>query len=180
MRGVLGITGTPGTGKKSVAPLVAAELGVPCVGLDEVAVSPRGRRGEAEVDPRVLRRELTRRVAPPAVVYGHLLPYALERRLAAKVVVLRCEPSVLKERLRSRGYGEQKVRDNVEAELIGTILFEALKAYGRRKVSEVDTTCSTPAEAASEVVSAARGGPPRTPIDWLPGYDSAKLTSLLR
>ena len=41
-------------------------------------------------------------------------------------VIIRCEPSVLRERLQSRDYSVQKVEENVECELIGLITAECL------------------------------------------------------
>jgi len=183
LRGILGITGTPGTGKKSVAPIVARALGVPCVGLNDAAgplgVMTRNRRW-AEVDTARLRAVLPRHLARPSVVYGHLLPYSLGRRDVEHVVVLRCEPSVLKQRLGSRGYSEAKMLANVEAELIGATYADALRAFGRKTVEE-DTTYLTPDEAAAEVLSIAMDRrPSAAPIEWMRNYDTPqKLRSLL-
>ena len=184
MRGILGITGTPGTGKKSVAPIVARSLGVACLGINELARAEglmKNAGTEGEVDTVLLRRALAKRVKPPAVLYGHLLPYSVDRRRVAKAVVLRCEPSVLKLRLMSRGYPGEKVLDNVQAELIGLLSADTVKSFGRARTFEVDTTYSTPAESAAQVVSIAKGGLKGAgPIDWMPNYDSGtKLRSLL-
>ena len=117
----------------------------------------------------------------PSVVYGHLLPYAVGRRMVSKAVVLRCEPSVLKERLGRRRYPSYKLLENVEAELIGTISAETHRAFGNAKTLEFDTTHSTPQGAAAGVLEALAARVRRAmAIDWLPGYDSgAKLMSLL-
>ena len=182
-RGIIGITGSPGTGKKTIAPLVASSLGLPCLGVNDFARS-RGLikgKGEAEIDTQALRKELARHLVSPSVVYGHLLPYTVSRRMISKAVVLRCEPSVLKERLGRRRYPSYKLLENVEAELIGTISAETRRAFGNAKTLEFDTTRSTPQGAAAGVLAAlaARGRRAMT-IDWLPGYDSgAKLMSLL-
>jgi adenylate kinase len=184
MHGALGITGTPGTGKKSIAPLVAKELGVPCLGINDFAESTGllERKGEeAEVDAPRLRRALARRIKGPTVVYGHLLPYVVHRSQVAMAVVLRCEPSVLKARLHARGYSKSKVIENVEAELIGAVTAECLDAFGKAKTFEVDTTTTSPEDASVVVAALAAGGRHRAPgIDWLAGYDSGgKLRSLL-
>jgi adenylate kinase len=184
LRGILGITGTPGTGKKSVAPIVARSLGAACFGIDELARAEgltEGAGMEGEVDTVLLRKALARRVKSPAVLYGHLLPYSVDRRRVAGAVVLRCEPTVLKQRLMSRGYPEEKVLDNVRAELIGLLSADTARSFGRAKTFEVDTTYSTPAESAAKVVSIVERGPKGAgPIDWMPGYDSGpKLRSLL-
>ena len=42
-----------------------------------------------------------------------------------KIIVLRCDPKVLVKRLSERGYSKEKVRENLEAEAIGTIYSES-------------------------------------------------------
>ena len=179
---IIGITGTPGTGKKSIAPVVAERLGVKCLSLNDAARAYRilkGKTGSVDVDRlgSRLRRDLPR----DAVIYGHLLPYVLDSKRVSKVVVLRCEPGVLKGRLRARGYGHEKVVENVEAELIGVVSSDAFDEYGEEKTWEVDTTKTTPGEAAAAVTGIAEGAPSPGPrIDWTLGYDSeAKLRVLL-
>jgi adenylate kinase len=181
--GILGITGTPGTGKKSVAPLVAKILGVRAYGLNDLALSlglvESTEDGNVETD--LLRRKVVGKVKGPAVVYGHLVPYVLDRESVSKVAVLRCEPGVLKERLSSRGYTAKKVQDNVEGELIGLVSSDAFDTFWESSTFEIDTTFSGPKEAA-EAIAAVVGGeaPPDTRIDWTTNYDSGlKLRSLL-
>jgi adenylate kinase len=179
---MLGITGTPGTGKKSIAPIVAERLGMQCLSLNELARS-RGlvSRNSGAVDTQMLRARLKGDLPENAVVYGHLLPYAVPPSAVSKVVVLRCEPGALKERLRLRGYGPPKIVENVEAELIGVISSDAFDTYGRAKTWEVDTTSASPADAASAVIEIALSKPREAPrIDWTLDYDSgAKLKLLL-
>lgn len=181
MKGIVGVTGTPGTGKKSVSPLVADALGIGCLSVNDLAreTGSLGKR-EGEVDVGLLRRKIARRVRLHPLLYGHLLPYVLDRRSVKRVVVLRCDPGVLKKRLSARGYPSGKIEENVEAELIGVVSADAYDAFGAEKTSEVDTTLSTPAEAAGRVVRLLRRGSRSPRIDWTLDYDSgAKLRSLL-
>jgi len=179
---MLGITGTPGTGKKSIAPIVADRLRMKCLSLNELARS-RGlmSRNSGAVDTQELRARLRGDLPKNAVVHGHLLPYVVPSSAVSKVVVLRCEPGALKERLRLRGYGRQKIVENVEAELIGVVSSDAFDSYGRAKTWEVDTTRASPADAANLVVEIAVSKPREVRrIDWTLDYDSgAKLKLLL-
>ena len=183
MHGIVGVTGTPGTGKKSIAPILAAALGAKCLSINELA-SAHGllvKRGqEWEVDVEKLRQALGA-LSGPAVVYGHLLPQALEPRLVTHAVVLRCEPAVLKERLLGRGYPPRKLIDNVESELIGVVSSEAFEAFGETKTFEFDCTTSAPREGAAALAKLIEGeSEPGPRIDWTLAYDTgAKLRSLL-
>lgn len=181
MAEIVGITGTPGTGKKSISPHAAESLGLECLGINDLArrsglADPR----TGDVDVKLLRSRIARRVTGPALLYGHLLPYVLDPRSVRVAVVLRCSPEVLKKRLAARGYAARKVQENVEAELIGVVSADTFGAFGSTKTLEFDTTSSSPTGAAQRIAKLVKEGraPPR--IDWTLRYDSgAKLRSLL-
>lgn len=181
MKGILGITGTPATGKKTVAPIVAARLGAKCLSINELAKSYGLVGAGSEVDVEKLRSKLQRDIDLNAVVHGHLLPHVFDSRAVCRAVVLRCEPGVLKDRLLRRGYEQAKVVENVEAELIGVVSSDSYDAFGEAKVWELDTTHTTPEEVAAAVVKIAGPSPKPVPrIDWTLDYDSgAKLRLLL-
>ena len=106
----------------------------------------------------------------------------LRKGEASFVAVLRCEPKVLRRRLAKRGYPNEKITENVEAELIGVVLDECVRRFGGKVVHEYDTTSASPASVAkaiaSDISSKAKGGPGW--IDWTLGYDSSsRLRSLL-
>lgn len=177
----IGITGTPGTGKKTLAPKVAVQLGLPCIGLNRLLTGSELAEAGRGVDPRGLRKRLVKREDGRAVVFGHMVPDVLEKRDLEKVVVLRCEPSVLGRRLRRRGYPEEKVAANVEAELIGIVSADCISKYGRDKVAEFDATDRVTFGSAKAVARllGPRGSKGKL-IDWVPLYSSAvKLRSLL-
>ena len=101
------------------------------------------------------------------MVYGHLLLDVLGPKDVERVFVLRCEPRELKKRLKARGYRGQKLRENLEAELIGVLQSLTVARYGDSRVMELDTTRSKPIEAAEAVLrllSSRARSPPR--IDW--------------
>lgn len=181
MTDVIGVTGTPGTGKKSISPLMAEALGLRCLGVNDLArqCGALARRAGA-VDVDLLRSKIPEVIRGRALLYGHLVPYVLDRRSVSSVVVLRCAPGALKKRLAARGYPAKKVEENVEAELIGVVSADAFSAFGNEKVFEFDTTRTTPSGAAGRIVRLLRKGRSPDRIDWTLGYRSgAKLRSLL-
>lgn len=167
------LTGTPGTGKSSVA----RRLGIP--GRQrEVYELGAGRRPGAPTRRRTGERRRTysidlaaaaRFLRSPAgdsveVVVGHLA-HLLPIR---DVIVLRCHPRVLARRLaRSRRVPPADLRENLLAEATDVILVEALD-LGRR-VWEIDTTDRSPASVAEEVARRRkrRGRPAYGRVDWL-------------
>ena len=174
----VGLTGTPGTGKKSVAPLVASLIGLPYVSINDLA-GPRT-TGD-DLDTKMLRARLRVKVRATSLLYGHLLPYVVDKRSMSKVAVLRCEPGALKKRLQAREYPPAKVASNLEAELIGVVSFDTFTKFGPEITAEVDTTRTTPKDAARIIARFLLGQSilPRR-IDWSLGYDSAaRLGSLL-
>jgi adenylate kinase len=142
---VVAVTGTPGTGKSSFSSRLARELGARLVRLNELIEEEgaytldRDGTKVAELGKveRAFRRIL-RESEGPLVVEGHL-SHLLPTRFLSHVVVLRTRPRVLERRLRRRGYPPEKVRDNVEAEALDLILWEAVERHGE-KVYEIDTT----------------------------------------
>lgn len=104
----------------------------------------------------------------PAVVAS---VYAFKpRRVRVRwVLVLRMRPDRLAEVLRARGYPEEKVAVNVEAELLGQPLHEALTRFGKRRVAQLDATEGRFEEMAQEAAQAIRDGEVRRihrEVDW--------------
>jgi len=183
---LIALTGTPGTGKKSIAPLLCKLLGVEPIGLAELAssISTGSASGELEVSSSKLRRKLLADSPSSALVFGHMVPDVLRRGEVEFAAVLRCEPSELKKRLAARGYSDDKVTENVEAELIGVLLDSSLRAFGEAVVHEYDTTGLAPASVARRIARDYRGARAHNDqkqfIDWTFRYDSStRLRSLL-
>jgi adenylate kinase len=91
---------------------------------------------------------------------SHLLPSDI-------VIVLRCEPNKLRERLRKKRYSKEKIEENVEAEILDVILIEAVELH--KKVFEIDTTNLNADEICNDIVSIIRGHTKRYNvgrIDW--------------
>ena len=159
-----GITGTPGTGKSSIAEALR-EQGFPVLHLSETT-------GDYVIEEDPLRETLVidddrwaaEFVPFDGVVEGHLahlLP-------CDRVAVLRCRPDVLAARLQGRGYGEEKVRENTLAEALDVVLVETLELFSPEQVYELDTTDKTIQECTDRVGRFFRGEiPPQSGfLDW--------------
>ena len=70
------------------------------------------------------------------IVEGHL-SHLCEG--ADKMIVLRLNPSILKDRLEERNYSSSKIQENLEAEALAVCSAEAYEIYGD-KISEIDVS----------------------------------------
>lgn len=69
-----------------------------------------------------------------------------------KVIILRVNPDILKERLTSRNYSDSKIRENLEAEALGVCSIEAYKLHNE-KVSELDVSNLTVCEIVKMIIN---------------------------
>lgn len=168
------ITGNPGVGKHTSAMIVAEKTGAEIVDINKVAIDNNAiakKTGKGlDVDIKKLSKLLAKSLAAKKdlLLVGHLAPYVLKPAGIDMVAVLRRSPYELEKTFEKRGYTAEKARENVASEILGVSLYDSLKAFGRRKVAEFDTTGKTPEQTAGEMISTLRRKTPRqTGIDWL-------------
>ncbi len=164
---LIAVTGTPGTGKTSACE-VLSRRGYTVIDLEEVARGDgfvTGRdpvRQTDEVDTEALRDGLN---VPAKIAF--LRSHFAHRMRVNVAIVLRCRPAVLRQRLEARGWGPEKVQENIEAEAIDVILQEAVANLPF--VYEVDTTDMTPPETADAILAILQGktkGHEPGSVDW--------------
>ncbi len=150
---LIGLTGTPGTGKTSVSNLLKERCGYRVIHLNELI---KEERLYSEVDEvrdtlvadmdKVSARvsELVDESDAVTILDSHLSHY-----IADVVIVFRASPDKLRERLSLRNYSQAKVSENVEAEALDVILVESVEWC--EKVFEINTTEATVEEIAKDV-----------------------------
>lgn len=165
------ITGTPGTGKTAVSEELR-NRGYEVIDMNEHirkhgllgALDQKRHTYEVELEALNDSLEEYRHDESRIVLMDSHLSHLMDCRA---IIVLRCNPNVLAERLRARGYDEDKVRENVQSEILDVILCEATDSD--IPVYEVDcTTCgvSASADAVSEIVKGNGGDYPPGKADW--------------
>lgn len=153
---LVALTGTPGTGKSSVSD-VLREKGFEIVDLNKVAVEKNfftgidKKRDTRIVDIDRLNKYVRDNYKRKQIVFfeGHLSHLL---KSMDKVIVLRCHPKVLKKRLAGKGWKEEKIRENIEAETLDVILCETAELYSEKNVFEIDTTSNSVDSTASSIL----------------------------
>ena len=184
-RKVILLTGVPGVGKTTIAALLSERLKGVHVNLSELALAEGlvtgydSIRETSIVDlERMTTRlmEIIREGRDPLVIEGHFSQDVVSPERVSNVFVLRRAPWRLKDELESRGYNPEKVKENVEAELLDICLVEAIEAYGKEKVCELDTTGIKPDEIIETITSVLRGERScEIGIDWLSHPEAKEL-----
>lgn len=169
------ITGNPGTGKHTSARRVAEKLQAEIIDINKIALEKdailsKTDRG-ADVDIRKLTRILSSMLKKKGsfVVVGHLAPYVIKTADIDMAAVLRRSPTKLESTLAEREYSLEKINENVSAEILGVLLYDAIKAFGKQKIAEFDTTNRTPEETSDQIIMTLQKKSPKRAgiVDWL-------------
>ncbi len=134
------LTGTPGTGKTTISALLQNDL----ISLsDYYEESSDGRAKDGEWVVNIKRLESSIESLEWEVAEGN---FSHQLNIVDKVIVLRCDPAVLVNRLKERNYSNKKIRENLEAEAMGIIYSETVRNYGIENLIQVDTSKKTSKE----------------------------------
>ena len=161
------MTGTPGTGKTTVAALLRYRvLDINSLVRGGMNLGQDPERGCLEADMDALAGHLDSLESEETVILeGHF-----SHHFADWAIVLRLSPAALRLRLEKRGYSQSKIRENLEAEALDVILVEAVEMC--RRVDEIDTTGLSAAEVAAMIEDIIEGRlylPPGQ-ADWLEDF----------
>ncbi|MEM7813790.1 MAG: AAA family ATPase [Candidatus Aenigmatarchaeota archaeon] len=141
---IIAVSGVPGVGKTKAAKILAKKLGASVISI--AALVEAGKIPYAWDKVRRTRVVSAKDVqkAVNAAMKGKSRTFVIEGHLAHlldadAVFILRCEPSMLRRRLRARRWRAAKIEENVQAEMLDSTTAEALERKDRR-VYEIDTT----------------------------------------
>jgi len=169
----ISISGIPATGKTEIAKLLSKKLNYNLISINELAEELDAFVGyDKKTESRILdigklEKEI-KKLKGDLILEGHtahLFP-------ADIVIVLRCNPEILKKRLDKRYPSNPfKVRENLEAEILGVITSEAVAK--NKKVYEIDTSEKKIKKNVNEILKILKGDIEEFKIgkiDWLEKY----------
>ncbi len=145
---IIAISGTPGTGKTSVAHKLAENIGAEAViDLSKLAIE-KGfyidfdrERNTYIVDEDSIRShiyKICRDKDKVIVVHGHFSEIVPEE-LLEKLFILRLDPVKLIERLAKRCWSKEKILENIESEILGICTYNAINEIKNKNIiCEID------------------------------------------
>lgn len=151
---IISISGTPKTGKTSVAKALAKKLNWRLISLNQLASEKnlylgydKARRSRI-VDIKKLKWEVAKISKKERNLildshYSHDMPCNV-------AIILRTNPGELRKRMEKAGWSRRKTEENVEAEIMEVVKGEALEKAD--KVLEIDTTGKKPEWVAEQIV----------------------------
>jgi adenylate kinase len=157
---IIALTGTPGTGKTTTADKLK-DRGFKIINIkkyideNNLANGYDEERNSQEVDLEQLDTSLKEHTASLDRSDNIIIESHLSHNLTFldKIIVLRCHPKKLEERLQKVGFAEKKIRENIEAEAVDVITIESVELIGKDKVFEINVTDKDPEDVAADVIN---------------------------
>lgn len=154
MRQAIAISGTPGVGKTVTGILLAEKLGFEILELSQLVERENlysyhdEERATLVADMEALKKLLSKVLSNAERTYlviGHfaeIVPIEFLKFL----VILRCHPQILSDRLKKREWAHAKILENVQAEILGECTSQALCTHPIEKIFEIDVSKHTKEE----------------------------------
>ena len=148
---VVCVTGTPGTGKTTIAKKLAEKYSFHYLDVNKMIIKNKLVEGFDEarktrvVDAKKLNKFLIKHInqlkankkIKGIVIDSHLSHY-LSKKYVNLVVVTKCDIGELNKRLKKRKYSQAKIKENLQAEIFNICYNEAFE--GKHKIITIDAT----------------------------------------
>lgn len=152
------ITGIPGTGKSTVGLALSKRLKMENFEINDFILDKGLFWGyDIQRDSVIIDNELVIKVIEEKFneridgfcLMGPLLKFNIAFDY---IIVIRCNPKILRERLETRNYSNEKINENIEAEVIDLLLFDTMEYYDNFRIVEIQNYNKTVEEVVNEVI----------------------------
>ncbi len=168
---LIALTGTPGVGKTTVSQILR-DRGHSILDLNQIAeendfmIGYDEERNSKIIDVKELNNFVMEHFKDGDNIFEGHLSHLLSVDMA---IILRCDPLILKKRLKDKNWSEKKIKENMGAEILDVIKVEAYENC--KDVYEVNTSNKTPEDVADAVEGIIKGDYEEGHIDWLNKYE---------
>ncbi|MCD6466002.1 adenylate kinase family protein [Candidatus Bathyarchaeota archaeon] len=166
MKRIIIITGTPGVGKTSISKILASKIGAHVISVSELVkreklysrIDRKRKTLVADIE-KVSKKidEIIHNTATDVIVEGHFAVDVVPPEKISIVFVLRRDPEALEKILKRRSYSEEKIKENVAAEILDVCLYNAIKVCGEDKVCEINVTSRNVEDVVQEIIKVING-----------------------
>ncbi|MBS3149540.1 AAA family ATPase [Candidatus Woesearchaeota archaeon] len=135
MQTIIIVTGTPCTGKTTIAKKIASLLKFKYIDVNRLIKTNKihdkydKKSDSLIVDIKKLNRileTLIKKSKQNLIIDSHLSHY-LPNKIINLCIVTKCDIKILKKRLKKRKYNEEKIRENLDSEILDICLNEAIE-----------------------------------------------------
>ena len=141
----IAISGTPGTGKTTLAKKLAKSLNYKYLDVNKLIKSNKlaesydKKRKCRIIDIKKLNKLLIKEIKknPNLIIDSHLSHY-LPKKYLDLCIITKCSLKILKKRLKKKKYSKQKTRENLDCEIFDICLNEAKEL--KHRILIIDTT----------------------------------------
>ncbi|NVM43586.1 MAG: AAA family ATPase [Candidatus Lokiarchaeota archaeon] len=152
---ILIVSGTPGTGKTTISNNIQNYIEAKVISLNELAISENliekydTKRETSIIDNKKLIGFLIKLIEeykkgdPEFLIIESHFSDIVPEQYIDFVIILRCDPDELYNRLKRRGYKTEKIRENVQSEILGNCVNYFMKKPINTPILEIDTTMAS-------------------------------------
>ena len=159
---VILITGTPCTGKTTIAKQLTTKLNALYINLTELANTHRLIRSEDKrrktniIHEEKMRVKITEIIKTAEksdiIIDGHYASVVIPKPYVTLVFVLRRNPIELSKLMKKRGFTGAKLWENIASEILDVCLVEALQQHKKEIVCELDITGKRSKKVVAEIL----------------------------
>jgi len=149
---ILIVSGTPGTGKTTISNNISKVIEAKVISLNELAISENliekfdAKRETSVINDKKLINFINKLIEyyknedPEFLIIESHFSDIVPEQYIDFIIILRCDPDELFNRLKRRGYKREKIRENVQSEILGNCVNYFMNKPLNTPILEIDTS----------------------------------------